>query len=377
MADITLTGVTKTFGDIVALNDLTVHVNDGEFFVILGHPGAGKTTTLRTIVGLERPDRGTVEIGGRDMHGVLPGDRGVGIVFQNLALYPDKSVYDNLAFPLRQKGRGVSKDEIDRRVREAAKTLRIEALLSRKPAKLSGGERQRVAIGRVMTRSPEVYLLDEPLSALDALLRMEMRSELKRLQREVNRTMVYVTHDQVEAMSMADRVCVLVDGAVQQIGTPTEIYDQPVTVAVARTVGSPLMNLLSLDVHVDGNLRLHGGSFGFHGEVDGPLRGVAAGVARVQLGVRPEDVLVGAESADTPFRAVVIAVEPLGSETIVDLDVDGSIVQASVPPTIHVDLDQTIAWGVRCDRIHLFGENGVSCYTASGLRDLTAVAGHP
>ena len=182
------------------------------------------------------------------MSGVLPGERGVGIVFQNLALYPDKTVYDNLAFPLRQKGREVSKQEIDQRVRGAAETLRITALLDRKPGKLSGGERQRVAIGRVMTRAPEVYLLDEPLSALDALLRMEMRSELKRLQHDLKRTLIYVTHDQVEAMSMADRICVLVHGAVEQVGTPSEIYDQPRTINVARAVGSPPMNLLPLTV---------------------------------------------------------------------------------------------------------------------------------
>ncbi len=372
MADITITGVTKTFGETVALNDLNLHINDGEFFVILGHPGAGKTTTLRTIVGLEHPDSGTVEIGGKDMSGVLPGNRGVGIVFQNLALYPDKTVYDNLAFPLRQKGRGLSKTEIDQRIRDVAEILRIGALLDRKPGKLSGGERQRVAIGRVMTRAPEVYLLDEPLSALDALLRMEMRAELKRLQRELKRTLVYVTHDQVEAMSMADRICVLVDGAVQQIGTASEIYDRPSTVAVARTVGSPPMNLLDLDVVIDGGLQLRSASVVFRAESTGPFGGIEKDKT-VQLGVRPEDVIFGVDDANCPFHATVMAVEPLGSETIIDLAVDGKIVKASVPPTVHVDADQVVNWGVRCDRIHLFGADGASHYTAAGREDLSSV----
>ena len=197
---------------------VTLDIADGEFFAILGPPGAGKTTTLRAILGLEKPDSGRVLLDDEDVTELWPGDRDIAIVFQNLALYPDKTVFGNLAFPLKQQK--LPKAEIAERVQRAAKVLKIEALLDRKPAKLSGGERQRVAIGRAIVRDPRAYLFDEPLSALDALLRLEMRSELKYLQRDLNRTLVYVTHDQVEAMSMADRMAVLRDGAVQQIATP-------------------------------------------------------------------------------------------------------------------------------------------------------------
>lgn len=365
MATIALTGVTKRFGDITALDELTLEVQDGEFFVILGHPGAGKTTTLRSIVGLEQPDAGTVEIGGKDMHGVPPGERDVGIVFQNLALYPDKSVYDNLAFPLRHGGRKFTKGEIEERVQRAAEILRIAPLLDRKPAKLSGGERQRVAIGRVMTREPEVYLLDEPLSALDALLRMEMRTELKRLQLELNRTLVYVTHDQVEAMSMADRICVLVHGKAEQIGTPAEIYDRPATVSVAQAVGSPPMNFIPLHVESAQGLRLSNGPIHFtcdpSAELD-PLKSEE----RLRLGVRPEDIIVGGPSETCPFPATVMAIEPLGSETIIDLHVEGEIVKAMTQSTARFEPDSTVNWGVHLDRIHLFGEDGASRFAAAG-----------
>jgi ABC-type sugar transport system ATPase subunit len=218
MARVRLEDVSKRFGSVTAMDGVTLDIADGEFFAILGPPGAGKTTTLRAILGLEKADSGRVLLDDEDVTEMWPGDRDIAIVFQNLALYPDKTVFDNLAFPLKQHK--VPKSEIAERVQRAAKVLKIEALLDRKPAKLSGGERQRVAIGRAIVRDPRAYLFDEPLSALDALLRLEMRSELKYLQRDLNRTLVYVTHDQVEAMSMADRMAVLRDGAVQQVATP-------------------------------------------------------------------------------------------------------------------------------------------------------------
>ena len=260
MARIRLEGVTKRFGEVVALNDLSLDIADGEFFTVLGPPGAGKTTLLRTIVGLERPDEGDVYVDDEAITDVYPGDRNIAMVFQNLALYPDKKVYDNLAFPLKQAK--MPKDEIRRRVEQAAAVLHIERLLDRKPGKLSGGERQRVALGRALVRDPRVFLLDEPLSALDALLRLEMRAELKHLQRDLGRTLVYVTHDQVEAMSMSDRIAVLREGVVQQVDTPENIYHSPANRFVATVVGSPPMNFIAVKAaSANGKLRAEHASF--------------------------------------------------------------------------------------------------------------------
>ena len=242
MASVRLEGVTTCYGSKVALNEVSLDVTDGEFMAVLGPPGAGKTTLLRTIVGLEKPTAGDVFIDDERVNDVWPGDRDISIVFQNLALYPDKTVHDNLAFPLKQ--RKVPKAEREERIRRTAELLRIEPLLKRKPGKLSGGERQRVALGRAMVRDPRVYLFDEPLSALDALLRLEMRSELKHMQRDLGRTLVYVTHDQVEAMSMPDRVAVLREGVIQQVAAPEDIYNRPANRFVATVVGSPPMNFI-------------------------------------------------------------------------------------------------------------------------------------
>ena len=270
------------------MDDVTLDIADGEFFAILGPPGAGKTTTLRAILGLEKPDSGRVLLDDEDVTDVWPGDRDIAIVFQNLALYPDKTVFGNLAFPLKQ--RKVPKSEIAERVQRAAKVLKIEPLLDRKPAKLSGGERQRVAIGRAIVRDPRAYLFDEPLSALDALLRLEMRSELKYLQRDLNRTLVYVTHDQVEAMSMADRMAVLRDGAVQQVATPEDIYHRPVNRFVATTIGSPPMNFLPATARrQNGAVSVEHASFTVR--VTGDRVALEDG-APCFVGIRPEDVHV-------------------------------------------------------------------------------------
>ena len=368
MSRIQIAGVTKRFGDITALDGIELDIVDGEFFCVLGPPGAGKTTLLRTIVGLERPEAGRVLIGGTDVTDLVPGDRNVSIVFQNLALYPDKTVYDNLAFPLRQGRKKVASSEIDRRVRETAVLLQIEPLLKRRPGNLSGGERQRVAIGRCLVRAPLVYLLDEPLSALDALLRLEMRAELKYLQRDLGRTLVYVTHDQVEAMSMADRICVLDRGRIQQVGLPDEVYNRPVNAFVATTVGMPPMNLLPVHVEAaNGSVHLRSSAFSLGAPIDSRVELIASQSGEeVHIGVRPEDVRVGVDAPAAALRCRVIAVEPLGGEVIVDLDLNGRIVKAMTPPDVHIEPDELIPVEFDLSRIHVFGTDGRSVYAADG-----------
>jgi len=361
MAGIRLENVTKRFGSITALDGVSLEVQDGEFFTVLGHPGAGKTTLLRTIVGLEHPEEGDVFVDDDRITDVYPGDRDIAIMFQNLALYPDKTVRDNLAFPLRQAK--TPKPEIERRVAEVARTLRIESLLQRKPAKLSGGERQRVALGRAMVRDPRALLLDEPLSALDALLRLEMRAELKRLQREVGRTVVYVTHDQVEAMSMSDRIAVLREGVLQQVDVPEGIYHRPANRFVATVVGSPPMNFLPVTaVRSGGGLVLRHELF--ETAVDSPDAAAqpADGDACL-LGVRPEDVHVASGHG---IPASVYVTEPLGGETVVDLDVAGRLVKALVDPTLALKEGDAVHISLDGSRLHLFDENGEGLVSAAG-----------
>jgi multiple sugar transport system ATP-binding protein len=369
MSRIQINGVTKRFGEVTALDGIDLDIADGEFFCVLGPPGAGKTTLLRTIVGLERPEAGRVLIGGNDVTDLVPSERNVSIVFQNLALYPDKTVYDNLAFPLRQGKEKVTKSEIDRRVKETAEVLQITPLLKRRPARLSGGERQRVAIGRCLVRAPLVYLLDEPLSALDALLRLQMRAELKYLQRELGRTLVYVTHDQVEAMSMADRICVLENGRVQQVGLPDDVYNRPVNTFVATTVGMPPMNLVPVGLEAEnGSLRLRAEALSLSATLDARLEPVAAhNGEQLRVGVRPEDVRLGADAPGSSPRCRVIAVEPLGGEVIVDLDFDGKIIKAMTPPDVDYRADELVAVGFDLSRIHLFEPGGLSVYAADGV----------
>jgi multiple sugar transport system ATP-binding protein len=244
MASISLQGIIKRFGAVTALADVQVDIADGEFFVLLGPSGAGKTTTLRVIAGLEKPDGGIVRMNGDDVTASAPAQRDCAFVFQQYSLYPHLSVFDNLAFPLRAPLRRTPESEIRQRVERVAATLHIEDKLQRKATALSGGEMQRVAIGRALVREPRVYLMDEPLSSLDAKLREELRVELKRLQRQSGATVVYVTHDQVEATTMADRIAILESGRIQQVGTPEQIYQAPVSVHVAQRLGSPAINVL-------------------------------------------------------------------------------------------------------------------------------------
>jgi len=252
MADVHIKNVTKSFGEQVAVDGLDLHIADGEFVVLLGPTGAGKTTTLRLIAGLERPDAGTIEIGGHNATTLSPAERDTAFVFQQYSLYPHLSVFDNLAFPLRSPARKIPEDQIRRRVEEVAKMVRIHHKLANRSTKLSGGEMQRVAIGRALVRKPAIYLMDEPLSSLDAKLRADLRLELKRIQSELGATMLYVTHDQIEAMTMADRIGILADGVLVQIGTPRTIYSEPANLHVAARLGQPAINLLPTGLLPDG-----------------------------------------------------------------------------------------------------------------------------
>jgi len=252
MADVRIQGVTKSFGDTVAINDLDLAIKDGEFVVLLGPTGAGKTTTLRLIAGLERPDSGTIHIGGHDATALSPAERDTAFVFQQYSLYPHLSVFDNLAFPLRSPARRFPEEAVRRRVEDVARMVRIDHKLDNRSTKLSGGEMQRVAIGRALVRKPAIYLMDEPLSSLDAKLRADLRLELKRIQSELGATMLYVTHDQIEAMTMADRIGILADGVLVQIGSPRTIYSEPANLHVAARLGQPAINLLPTGLLPDG-----------------------------------------------------------------------------------------------------------------------------
>jgi multiple sugar transport system ATP-binding protein len=291
MADVQIKGVTKSFGEHVAVDTLDLHVADGEFVVLLGPTGAGKTTTLRLIAGLERPDTGSIHIGGRDATMLSPAERDTAFVFQQYSLYPHLSVYDNLAFPLRSPARRLGEDAVRRRVEEVAKMVRIHHKRNNRSTKLSGGEMQRVAIGRALVRKPSIYLMDEPLSSLDAKLRADLRLELKRIQAELGATMLYVTHDQIEAMTMADRIGILADGVLVQIGTPRTIYSEPANLHVAARLGQPAINLLPTGLLPDGDM--------------------PAGTRTI--GARTEHLSIG-KASNGPADGVVNWVEHLGDQ---------------------------------------------------------------
>jgi multiple sugar transport system ATP-binding protein len=304
VAEIRMSGVTKRFGDVVAVDDLDLVAHDGEFLVLLGPSGCGKSTALRMIAGLEDPTDGEVHIGGRLVNDVAPKDRDVAMVFQTYALYPHKSVRANIEMPL--KPRRVPKDDREQRVQEVARTLGLTDLLDRKPKELSGGQRQRVALARAIVRRPAAFLMDEPLSNLDAKLRIQTRADLVELHRRLGTTVVYVTHDQVEAMTMADRVAVMEDGRLQQLGPPQEVYDRPANAFVARFIGSPPMNLLPATVE-DGSVLVAGGRLP-------PPPGATVPDGPVTVGVRPEHLRTAA--ADEGFDVEMRVVESLGHERL-------------------------------------------------------------
>ena len=340
---IVATGISKAFGDVQALDDLDLDVPEGAFFVLLGPSGAGKTTTLRVIAGLEKPDSGTVHLTGIDATGASPAERDLAMVFQSYALYPKQTAAANIGSPLR--ARRLPKAEIDAQVRRVAELLQIEKLMERKPAQMSGGEMQRVALGRALVRNPRAFLMDEPLTNLDLKLRVEMRTELTRIHRALGRTFLYVTNDQVEAMSMADQVAVLRAGTVQQVGSPTEIYDHPSNRWVATFVGTPRMNLLPCTV--DGRLEGTGWSlpnpgFGSHGD------------RRALLGVRSEDLSLEVRDESAALDGKVYAVEPLGDRTLVDVEIGDRRIVIKAPPTASLEIGEQVRASVDLDRIHVF-----------------------
>ncbi|MDP3898368.1 MAG: ABC transporter ATP-binding protein [Mesorhizobium sp.] len=281
MAEILIGGVSKAFKDHQAIEGLDLRIADGEFVVLLGPTGAGKTTTLRLVAGLEKPDAGSIHIGGRDVTRLDPASRDVAFVFQQYSLYPHLSVFENLAFPLRLPSRKMPKEQIRRRVEEVAKLVRIHHKLDNKSTKLSGGEMQRVAIGRALVRKPSIFLMDEPLSSLDAKLRAELRLELKRIQSELGATVLYVTHDQIEAMTMADRIGILAEGRLVQIGTPRAIYMEPANLHVAARLGQPAINLLPVGLLPDGGAPAGAKTVGArteHLSIEKAANGAAAGL---------------------------------------------------------------------------------------------------
>jgi multiple sugar transport system ATP-binding protein len=353
MATVTFDGVWKKFGEVVAVNDLNLEINDGEFMVLVGPSGCGKTTSLRMIAGLEEISEGTLSIGDRVVNHVAPKDRDIAMVFQSYALYPHMTVYDNMAFGL--KLRKTPKDEIKRRVQEAAAMLSAENLLDRKPRELSGGQRQRVALGRAIVREPAVFLMDEPLSNLDAKLRVQTRAEIARLHQRLGTTTVYVTHDQVEAMTMGERIAVMSEARLQQVGSPQGLYDHPDNRFVAGFIGSPSMNFLDVDVTRSGDsVQLKGDGI----DIPLPDRYMADFKAfsgnKLVAGVRPEHLDVKAAEPFGSLSGNADVVEYLGNEELIHLTVGGHDIVAVIGSENHVKPGDDLTLQISLDKVHLF-----------------------
>jgi multiple sugar transport system ATP-binding protein len=349
--------VTKRFGDVVAVNNLELHIEDREFVVLLGPSGCGKTTTLRLLAGLEELTEGNIYIGDRLVNDVAPKDRDIAMVFQSYALYPHMSVYDNMAFGL--KLRKTPKAEINRRVHEGARMLGIEDLLDRKPKQLSGGQRQRVALGRAIVREPQVFLMDEPLSNLDAKLRVQARAELSKLWQRLETTWIYVTHDQTEAMTMGTRIALLRDGILQQLDTPQNLYDHPVNLFVAGFIGAPSMNFFDVTlVQEDGDLFADGGAFKLGVPADKRQTLLPYSGQEVILGLRPENihdtrfVPPGVQQSD--LRGRVDVTELMGNEIFVYLVVGNTTYIARVDPRSDVQAGDEVTVVVNMDRMKVF-----------------------
>jgi len=355
MAGVTIKNLTKRFGNVIAVNNVSLEVKDREFLVLLGPSGCGKTTTLRCIAGLDTPDEGEIYIGDRLVNDLAPKDRNVAMVFQSYALYPHMTVFDNIAFPLKMKKLPMS--EIEKKVKEVAEFLKISHLLNRKPGQLSGGEKQRVALGRAIVRNPDVFLMDEPLSNLDAKLRIYMRAELKRLQKELGVTTIYVTHDQVEAMTMADKIAIMNQGVLQQVGTAFEVFNNPSNLFVAGFIGSPPMNFINCTLKEEnGSYYLDAGAFTVSISASlGKIISEKASSSEIILGVRPEDVIIEEKPvAKDLIRAEVYVTEPMGSEIVIDLKVNNEIIKVKTLKEFKLNIGDEVWIKFSEDKIHVF-----------------------
>ena len=339
MAEITLAGVSKRWGSFVGVDKFDLTIADREFLVLLGPSGCGKTTTMRMIAGLEDPTDGEIRIGDKVVNDLEPKDRDVAMVFQSYALYPNMNVYENIRFPLRV--RGIDPAGHEQKVRRASAMVELDEFLHRKPVELSGGQRQRVALARAIVREPNVFLMDEPLSNLDAKLRVSTRAQIKNLSHELAVTTIYVTHDQIEAMTLADRVVVMEKGVVQQVGSPTEIYDRPANTFVASFIGSPAMNLMEGDVA--------GGVFSAERTA---ISGLNVPDGPVTLGFRAEDAEV-CESGGQ-ITAPIYTLELLGDATMVSVRIGGALVSAKTDKTFRAEIDDMISIRVPTEHVHLF-----------------------
>jgi ABC-type sugar transport system ATPase subunit len=368
MATVEFKKLVKRYGALDVVHGIDLAIADGEFIVLVGPSGCGKSTTLRMLAGLEDISDGEILIGGRTVNEVAPRDRDIAMVFQDYALYPHMSVYDNMAFSLQY--RKMPRKEIDARVRDAAEVLGLTAYLNRRPRALSGGQRQRVAMGRAIVRRPQVFLFDEPLSNLDAKLRGTMRVEMKRLHQQLGVTTVFVTHDQIEAMTLADRVVVMNGGRIEQIGTPDEVYHSPASLFVAGFIGAPTMNLLPARFETADRLRLG------ESEVIRIQQG-ADGAAEVVLGIRPEDVDIGAGALPDGWAGVpatVEVVESLGADTLIFTTMSGSPITARVRPEVRPAPGAQVTLRLNLARAHLFNADTGRALTTGAHESMTGSA---
>ena len=369
MANAKLDGLAKVFGDrdsgIVAIENLTITIEDGEFLVFVGPSGCGKSTTLRCIAGLETVTEGAIILGDDDITNEKPKDRNIAMVFQNYALYPQRTARGNMSFGL-EMTTDLSEEEIERRVNRAAEMMDITDLLHKKPAELSGGQQQRVALGRAIVRDPDVFLMDEPLSNLDAKLRAEMRTELQNLQQELGVTTVYVTHDQTEAMTMGDRIAVLNDGELQQIGTPIECYDKPANIFVAGFIGSPGMNFY--DIERDGEQTIIHDAFSYRMS-DQTIETLFGTNDELILGIRPEDIEVVPKDTDYTLEAPVEVVEQLGDSTYVYVDIAEETYIVTMPRNRKISTGDLLALRFPEEFVHIFDRETGAAIKNTSIED--------